>query len=177
MFLRAYKPADKRQMQQLFYDTVHTVNARDYTQEQLDAWAPALPNRDAWARLEKQFCFVVESQKEVVGFISLTSDGLLDLLYVHTDFQGKGIARTLLKYVERVARKHGIRLLRTEASITSLVFFEKMGFVLVAEKTKVLGETAFPYYSMEKRLVAAVYDPKSDDRVWHRRPEAGAEDR
>ena len=35
--LRAYRPSDCSEVLRLFYDTVHTVNARDYTEEQLDA--------------------------------------------------------------------------------------------------------------------------------------------
>ena len=71
------------------------------------------------------FCFVVEYQKMLVGFASLTDEGALDFLYVHKDFQGKGIATALLKQVERIARKKGMAMLRTEASITARGFFEK----------------------------------------------------
>ncbi len=39
MEIRSYAPSDIREMAALFYDTVHTVNARDYTPAQLDAWA------------------------------------------------------------------------------------------------------------------------------------------
>ena len=38
MFIRAYQPDDCRELAELFYHTVHTVNAGDYTEEQLDAW-------------------------------------------------------------------------------------------------------------------------------------------
>ena len=37
MELREYKPTDCEQMAQLFYNTVHSVNAKDYTEEQLNA--------------------------------------------------------------------------------------------------------------------------------------------
>lgn len=40
MLLRKYEPSDGDAMAALFYDTVHSVNAGDYTKEQLDAWAP-----------------------------------------------------------------------------------------------------------------------------------------
>lgn len=39
MLLRAYQPSDLEELAALFYDTVHRVNARDYTPQQLDAWA------------------------------------------------------------------------------------------------------------------------------------------
>ena len=39
MQLRPYRTADCAELAALFFDTVHTVNARDYTPAQLDAWA------------------------------------------------------------------------------------------------------------------------------------------
>lgn len=152
MFLRPYRPADKRTLQQLFFDTVHTVNARDYAPEQLDAWAPIEPNREAWARLDVQFCFIVEYQKTIVGFASLSQEGLIDFLFVHKDFQGRGIASTLLKQLERIARKKGLAQLSTEASITALGFFEKIGFKPLAENKKIIRGVEFRNFKMEKPL-------------------------
>lgn len=36
--IREYQSSDCRELAELFFNTVHTVNARDYTKEQLDAW-------------------------------------------------------------------------------------------------------------------------------------------
>ena len=155
MFLRAYRPEDKRPLQQLFFDTVHTVNARDYTPEQLAAWAPTEPDRLAWSRLDGQFCFVVESQKMLVGFASLHVDGQLDFLSVHPDFQSKGVATALYNQVERLARKRNFPLLQAEASITACSFLEKNGFVMVREFSKTLRGVEFLQYRMEKPLQPA----------------------
>ena len=46
--LRDYTPADLEAVLTLFYETVHTVNAGDYSSAQLDAWAPRVPDRVAW---------------------------------------------------------------------------------------------------------------------------------
>lgn len=40
--LRAYKPEDCTGILQLFRETVHSVNAKNYTKEQLYAWAPEI---------------------------------------------------------------------------------------------------------------------------------------
>lgn len=40
MILRSYKIRDCKKLINLFYNTVHTVNEKDYTIEQLDVWAP-----------------------------------------------------------------------------------------------------------------------------------------
>ena len=47
MLLRNYVKTDCAQLARLFYDTVHTVNAKDYTQEQLAAWATGKVNLEA----------------------------------------------------------------------------------------------------------------------------------
>lgn len=39
MEIRKYLESDCKILSELFYNTVHTVNAKDYTKEQLDVWA------------------------------------------------------------------------------------------------------------------------------------------
>ena len=39
MQLREYRPSDCKQLAELFYQTVHSVNSKDYTKEQLNVWA------------------------------------------------------------------------------------------------------------------------------------------
>lgn len=36
MIVRKYQSLDCEEMAQLFYDTVHTINRKDYSKEQLD---------------------------------------------------------------------------------------------------------------------------------------------
>ena len=38
MFVRGYQMSDCKEITELFYNTVHTINAKDYTKEQLDVW-------------------------------------------------------------------------------------------------------------------------------------------
>lgn len=39
MEIRKYRPSDCEEVIKLFYDTVHNINKKDYTKEQLDVWA------------------------------------------------------------------------------------------------------------------------------------------
>ena len=48
MQLQEYQPSDCAQMAELFYQTVHSVNAKNYTKEQLDAWAIGEVDLQAW---------------------------------------------------------------------------------------------------------------------------------
>ena len=50
MELREYCPLDCPELARLFYQTVHTANAVDYTPQQLDAWADGHTDLAAWNR-------------------------------------------------------------------------------------------------------------------------------
>lgn len=101
MTLRPYHPSDLEQIVQLFHDTVHAVCIRDYTEEQLKAWAPGQIDREAWdASLSAYNTLVAVEGEQIVGFADMDEKGYLDRLYVHKDFQRRGIATALCDRLE-----------------------------------------------------------------------------
>lgn len=129
MMLRPYHPRDLEELLTLFYDTVHTVNARDYTPAQLDAWAPACPDRARWARtLQAHTALVAVEDGHLVGFGDMDETGYLDRLYVHRDHQGQGIGTALCDALEAAVPG---RELTTHASLTARPFFARRGYRLV----------------------------------------------
>ena len=116
MLLREYRPGDCREMAALFYDTVHTVNARDYTPEQLDAWADGRVDLDAWDQsFRAHTTLVAVDGGRIVGFGDMAADGYLDRLYVHKDWQGQGVATALCDRLEAAVPGP----VETHASITA----------------------------------------------------------
>lgn len=127
--IREYAPTDIAQVLGLFYDTVHSVNARDYSAEQLDAWAPAHPDRHAWmTRLAKNNTYVADLDGLVVGFGAISGAGFIDVLYTHRDYQSQGIGSRLLTRLEQHATASRVARICVEASITATPFFESKGY-------------------------------------------------
>lgn len=84
MTLRTYKPSDCAALADLFYHTVHTVNAGDYTEEQLNAWATGTVDLAAWNRSFLAHDTVVATDGgRIAGFGDMDRTGYLDRLYVH----------------------------------------------------------------------------------------------
>lgn len=132
MELRPYCPTDCTVIAELFYQTVHTVNARDYTPQQLDAWATGQVDLEKW---NKSFLahdtWVAVEEGLLIGFADMDQSGYLDRLYVHKDFQNCGIATLLCNKLElRCAAQR----FTTHASITARPFFEKRGYHAVKEQ-------------------------------------------
>ena len=68
MLVRAFKDGDEPALQAVFYSAIHAIAAKDYTGEQLDAWAPHRPDWEAWtARIQALRPFVAEVYGRVVG--------------------------------------------------------------------------------------------------------------
>ena len=88
MHIRPYRSSDCPALAELFYQTVHAVNARDYSPEQLDAWADGRVELAAWdASFRAHDTRVAVEGGVIVGFADLGPDGYLDRLYVHRDWQ------------------------------------------------------------------------------------------
>ena len=89
MILRRYQSRDCPILARLFYDTIHTVNRRDYTQAQVDAWATGQVDLAAWdTSLSAHHTLVAEEGGVLLGFADMAEDGYLDRLFVHKDHQG-----------------------------------------------------------------------------------------
>ena len=151
MFLRAYRRNDKRHLQQLFFEVVHNISHQDYTTDDLGRWAPVVPDREIWNRLDEQFCYVVEHHKSIVGFGSLNTSGMLEWLYVHPRHQGKGIAKALLRQIERQVRKQNRPTITAFVTTNASDFFQYMGYGPAVNHPE---STPFPAhrFCMEKQL-------------------------
>ncbi|RYY29749.1 MAG: GNAT family N-acetyltransferase, partial [Sphingobacteriaceae bacterium] len=85
----------------------------------------------------------------IAGFASITADGYLDVLFVHKDFQRRGVALSLLNQIKKVAHTPGINRITSDVSITARPFFEKQGFSIVAAQQVALNGVVFDNFKME----------------------------
>jgi len=153
MRIRKYQPDDALKTAELFRDTVKRINRRDYSSDQIDAWAPDNIDIDAWSsRLQKSHTYLAESEDGgLLGFITVDQEGCLDLLYCHADHQRQGVGSRLWSHAQRQAQSGGLSYWFTEASITARPFFEKHGFkILKVQEVQKCG-VSFVNYRMGKR--------------------------
>ena len=143
MELRRYWASDCDKMAELFYQTVYCVNARDYTKEQLDAWASGTVDLEEWNRsFLRHHTIVAECGNEIVVFGDIDDTGYLDRL---KDHQGKGIASAICRKLEELA---GGKRISVHASSTARPFFEHRGYRVIREQ-KVIRK-GIPNFVMEK---------------------------
>lgn len=148
MVIRKYSSSDCEQLAELFYQTVHTVNAKDYTKEQLDVWAIGCVDLEKWDQSFSEHYTVVAVENGVIaGFGDIDESGYLDRLYVHKDYQNQGIATAICDELEQSIRADQIT---THASITAKPFFELRGYKVVREQQVIRGGIPLTNFVMEK---------------------------
>ena len=148
MIIREYQTSDCKELTKLFYDTVHTVNAKDYTKEQLDAWAPEHADLEKWDRsLLEHYSVVAVVDEVIAGFGDIDKTGYLDRLYVHKDYQGKGIATAICDKLEQASQG----VIVTHASVTARPFFEKRGYRVTKEQQVQRQGILLTNYIMERK--------------------------
>ena len=136
-------------MAELFYQTVHSVNAQDYTREQLDAWATGEVDSQAWDKSFRAHRTIVATESgKIVGFGDMDETGYLDRLYVHKDYQGQGIASAICDELERFAAG---KTFTTHASITARPFFLHRGYRVVRKQEVIRRGVALMNFVMEKQ--------------------------
>lgn len=80
MIIRKYQPSDCKELTELFYNTVHNVNARDYTKEQLNVWATGQVDLEKWNESLQEHFSVVAVDNEIIALDSLY--GIMAVLLV-----------------------------------------------------------------------------------------------
>ncbi len=148
MFIREYTSSDCKQLAELFYQTVHVVNAKDYTNKQLDVWATGYVDLKEWNKLFLEHNTLVAIKNSIiVGFGDIDKSGYLDRLYVHKDYQGQGIATAICNKLEQSVKAYKIV---THTSITAKPFFERRGYRVIKEQQVIREGIALTNYVMEK---------------------------
>ncbi|KOP27170.1 acetyltransferase [Hapalosiphon sp. MRB220] len=153
MNIRKFHHQDTQEIMQLFYDTVHNINIRDYTQEQVDVWAPQYMDYQRWnEHLHSKMSYVAELDEKIIGFAQLEPDGHIDCFYCHKDFQRMGVGSKLLDTLQTQAEALGIKRIFAEVSITAKPFFERQGFQIINQQTVERRGVKLINYRMDKHL-------------------------
>lgn len=153
MEIRNYQINDTEQIARLFRSTVREINSRDYSPEQISAWASETLDNNFWQqKLGSKITKVAVVDNLIVGFAQMEATGYIDCFYCHKDFIGQGIGTRLFIVLEAEARNLKIKRLFSQVSITAKPFFENKGFVVLAKQNVLVRNVAMTNYAMEKHL-------------------------
>lgn len=132
MIIRQFKNGDEIALFRVFFSAVHEIASRDYTREQVEAWASTDIDQELWA--DHVRClrpFVAEIDTEVVGYADIQSNGYMDHFFVSSAYSRQGVGTLLMKRIHEEAKLLCISELTSKVSKTAEPFFVLHGFHVV----------------------------------------------
>lgn len=154
MEIRVYTADRTKEIAKLFHHSVHAIDSTIYSNEQKEAWAPTPPNYHQWQlKLSRVKTYLAIIGGKVAGFIQLRSDGYIDCLYTHPQFQDSGVASLLYCNIEILAKGWELERLFVKASVIAKPFFKRRGFSVYKSNKMTKSGQILINYSMEKCLI------------------------
>jgi putative acetyltransferase len=151
--IRRYRPTDASSLWRVYYSAIRLVAAKDYTDAQIAAWAPAHFDPAQWAaRLEDLAPFVAERDGDAVGYADVQPNGYIDHFFVAGGAARQGVGSLLMARLHAHAAEMGLSSLFAHVSITARPFFEHWGFVVERQQTLEVRGVSLTNFRMSKRL-------------------------
>jgi putative acetyltransferase len=127
--------------------------SRDYTAQQINAWAPPELDPALWRqRMRNIKPFVAQQGSAILGYADLQSTGYIDHFFVSGHRPRQGIGSLLMKRLHEEAAMMGLRELSSDVSRTAQPFFERHGFRVLVQRAPVRCGVTIPNARMHKAL-------------------------
>jgi len=151
--IREFRLGDEAVLRQLFYNTVRNINIRDYSQAQVEAWAPDDYDRLQWSqRMAKIKPFIALFNEQIAGYADVQQDGYIDHFFCHVGFQGQGVGKKLMQQIHLKAKENKCSRLFSHVSKTAKPFFEHYGFEIQQQQQVSIREQILTNFIMSKEL-------------------------
>lgn len=149
--IRKFQKGDESELRQIFFKTIRNVNIKDYSEQQVQAWAPDDYDQSEWLkRMSSINPFVATLKGKIVAYADIQDDGYIDHFFCHWNYQGKGIGKALMLKLITAGKPKGITRLYSHVSITAKPFFEHFGFQVVKCQQVKIRNQVLTNYIMEK---------------------------
>jgi putative acetyltransferase len=154
--LRPFLPADTPVLAAIFAAAIQELTGDDYDEEQQEAWASAADDEQEFGKkLAGELTLIASLKNAPVGFASLRGKDHIDMLYVHPNAAGQGVASALLDALEKLARARGAEKLTVDASDNAQEFFRKRGYVAQQRNSITINGEWLANTTMQKTLGGA----------------------
>ncbi len=139
--IRTFAADDTERLIEIWYES--SIISHSFVPE--DFWKQEKKNiREIYLKVAESYIY--EEQGNFVGFISLLPPNEVGALFVHPEYQSRGIGKKLLEYAGNL--KNGLILTAFIENPRAVKFYQREGFVITGEKLE--KPTGHQLYVLER---------------------------
>jgi putative acetyltransferase len=151
--LRPFLVEDTPVLAAIFVAAIEELTGDDYNEAQQEAWASVADDEQTFGkRLASELTLIATLENSPVGFASLKGKDHIDMLYVHPNAAGHGVASALCEALEKLAGSRGAKSLTVDASDNAEGFFAKRGYVGKQRNSLTINGEWLANTTMQKEL-------------------------
>lgn len=151
LIIKKYEKGNEKTLWQIKYQTIRKINIKNYSEQQVKAWAPEIFDAEQWSkRLIDMNPYVAEIDGTIVGYADIQADGYIDHFFCHYQYQGQGIGKALMQALFKDAQAKKAKRFYSHVSITAKPFFEHFGFRVIKEQRVKIQGQLLTNFVMEK---------------------------
>lgn len=139
MNIRRFQSGEELALFEVYYSAIHLIAKNDYSEEQLNAWAPLDLDLQLWVnRINGINPFVAEIDGQPVGYADIQQNGYIDHFFVSGYYPRQGIGKALMEFIHSEANCLNLTEITSNVSLTAQPFFKRFGFVVVEQRKPVI---------------------------------------
>jgi len=152
MEIRKANKENAKKISMLIRNTIRKINSSHYPKKQMDNELKAYATKKIEKYFDSKLIFIMIDKEEIIGTSILDQkEEALDSLYLSPKYLGKGLGKKLLRFMEELAKKKGIKVLTLYPTEYAMKFYESQGYKKVDEFIGTRNG-GFPVIDMKKRL-------------------------
>ena len=154
MNLRQITIKDQLELKKVYFDSIQSLNEKNYSKEQKSAWSSQAWNNPNFEKsIIKGKGWLISIQGIIIAFATRYPTDRIALFYCKGRFQRKGFGSKLLHRLEDEAEKEGLNTISTEASLISYDLFLKNEWEIIRKEKIIINNIYFERYKMTKVLI------------------------
>ena len=153
--IRKAKHSDAEGIIDAHVNSIRTICAKDYTDEQIEAWTGRKFRADLWCQtIDRDFVWVIVKESKILGFghLALMDEEIAEVLglYFIPPAIGQGFGKLLFWEMLKVCEEKNLKRLILHATITAKPFYQKLGFYQSGGDDSIeMRGVAIPCFPME----------------------------
>lgn len=154
MEIRRFKIGDEVALFDVFLSSIRDIASRDYTPQQIEAWASEDIEPKKWAQLIRTLRpFIVEVDGNIAGYADVQSNGYIDHFFVSGNYPKQGVGTLLMSRIHEEAKNLRLHEITANVSKTAEHFFLRHGFHVVERGFPIRRGVTLQNALMRKKLV------------------------